>query len=58
MKLEVEILKRKIKEVLDVLGEFKYYTEPTEEQNEENSDIVRKSYDMLDRLVEGDEGDE
>lgn len=58
MKSEVEILKGKIEKVLDVLGKFKYYTEPTEEQNEENSDIVRKSYDMLDRLVEGDEEDE
>ena len=58
MKSEVEILKGKIKKIRDVLGEFKYYTEPTEEQNEENSDIVRKSYDMLDRLVEGDEEDE
>lgn len=55
MKSEVEILKGKIEKVLDVLGKFKYYTEPTEKQNEKNSDIVRKSYDMLDRLVEGDE---
>ena len=58
MRSEVEILKGKIEKVLDVLGKFKYYTEPTEKQNEKNSDIVRRSYDMLDRLVEGDEENE
>lgn len=58
MRSEIEVLKIRIKEVYNLLGKYKFYTEPTEEQNEKNSDIVRKSYDMLDRLVEGDEEDE
>ena len=55
MKLEAEILKGKIEKIRDVLGEFKYYTEPTEKQNQANSDIVTKAYNMLDDLVGGEE---
>lgn len=57
MKSEVEILKGKIRKIYDFLGEFRYYTEPTEQQNAENTDIVAKACEMLGDII-GDEEDE
>ena len=58
MRSEVEVLKEKIIETLDILGEFKYYDVPTYEQNDKNSDIVTKAYNLLDSLVEREDEDD
>lgn len=37
----------RINEAVEILGEYKHYSTPTEEQNRENEDVVDKAYEIL-----------
>ena len=46
---EIRQLKNKIKEAIEILGNYKHYSTPTEEQNRENEEIVDNAYNTLRR---------
>ena len=47
LKLEIERLNNIINETRRILGEYKHFSPPTEEQNSENEEIVDKAYIKL-----------
>ena len=47
LKQENKQLKETINEVVEILGEYKHYSTPTEEQNSKNEDVVDKVYEKL-----------
>ena len=47
LKEKLEASEKARKESMLILGEYKHYTLPTEEQNRENEDIVDKAYNNL-----------
>lgn len=47
LKEQLERSENARKESMLILGEYKHYTLPTEEQNRENEDIVDKAYNNL-----------
>ena len=50
---EDAISKDKIKEIYNILGEYRHYTTPTIEQNEENENAVDKAVNFIKELLEG-----
>ena len=50
--LNYYIHKDKIKEIYNILGEYRHYTTPTIEQNEENENAVDKAVDFIEELLE------
>ena len=47
LKEKLEASEKSRKESMLILGEYRHYTLPTEEQNRENEDIVDKAYNNL-----------
>lgn len=47
LKEQLETSEKARKESMRILGEYRHYTLPTEEQNRENEDIVDKAYNNL-----------
>ena len=47
MQDENKQLKEIINEAVEILGEYKHYSTPTEEQNSKNEDVVDKAYKIL-----------
>lgn len=47
LKEKLEASEKARKESILILGEYRHYTLPTEEQNRENEDIVDKAYNNL-----------
>ena len=47
LKEQLERCEKARKESMRLLGEYRHYTLPTEEQNRENEDIVDKAYNNL-----------
>ena len=47
LKEQLERSEKARKESMLILGEYRHYTLPTEEQNRENEDIVDKAYNNL-----------
>lgn len=47
LKERLETSERARKQSMWILGEYRHYTLPTEEQNRENEDIVDKAYNNL-----------
>ena len=47
LKEQLEASEKARKESMLILGEYRHYTMPTEEQNRENEDIVDKAYNNL-----------
>lgn len=47
LKEQLESSEKARKESMLILGEYRHYTLPTEEQNRENEDIVDKAYNNL-----------
>ena len=47
LKEQLETSEKARKESIRILGEYRHYTLPTEEQNRENEDIVDKAYNNL-----------
>ena len=47
LKEQLESSEKARKESMRILGEYRHYTLPTEEQNRENEDIVDKAYNNL-----------
>lgn len=47
LKEQLEASEKTRKESMRILGEYRHYTLPTEEQNRENEDIVDKAYNNL-----------
>lgn len=47
LKGKLELSEKARKESMLILGEYRHYTLPTEEQNRENEDIVDKAYNNL-----------
>lgn len=47
LKEQLELSEKARKESMLILGEYRHYTLPTEEQNRENEDIVDKAYNNL-----------
>ena len=47
LKEKLEASEKARKESMRILGEYRHYTLPTEEQNRENEDIIDKAYNNL-----------
>ena len=47
LKEQLETSEKARKESMRILGEYRHYTLPTEEQNRENEDIIDKAYNNL-----------
>lgn len=44
---KIEQLENNIDKAIEILGNYKHYSTPTEEQNRENEDIVDNAYNIL-----------
>lgn len=47
LKEQLELSEKARKESIRILGKYRHYTLPTEEQNRENEDIIDKAYNNL-----------
>ena len=57
LKEKLEASEKARKESMLLLGEYRHYTLPTEEQNRENEDIVDKAYNNLILKQDTDKGE-